>query len=123
MHATRACCAFMSTLLCTRRWIYVAGSVAVRQTDRLQAQTSTSCPSPLLRCADGTDRLVQLVQEEHDAAVARGEEPALYGAKITGGGCGGEARLHASFAPSACAPDPSIGFPAGVPARMPAFTV
>lgn len=39
--------------------------------------------------SDGTDRLVQLVQEEHDAAVARGEEPALYGAKITGGGCGG----------------------------------
>ncbi|KAL4434317.1 hypothetical protein ABPG75_000758 [Micractinium tetrahymenae] len=39
--------------------------------------------------SDGTDRLVELVQEEHDAAVARGEEPALYGAKITGGGCGG----------------------------------
>ncbi len=40
--------------------------------------------------AEGTDRLVELVQQEQDAAAARGEEPALYGAKITGGGCGGE---------------------------------
>lgn len=39
--------------------------------------------------ADGTDRLVDLVQAEQDAAVARGEAPALFGAKITGGGCGG----------------------------------
>ena len=39
--------------------------------------------------AGSTDRLVDLVQEEHDAAVARGEAPALYGAKITGGGSGG----------------------------------
>lgn len=42
--------------------------------------------------ADGTDRLVQLVQEVHDGATARGEEPALYGAKITGGGSGGATR-------------------------------
>ena len=34
-------------------------------------------------------RIVELVLEERDAAVARGEEPPLYGAKITGGGCGG----------------------------------
>lgn len=40
--------------------------------------------------ADGTDRLVELVQQEQDAAAARGEEPPLFGAKITGGGCGGE---------------------------------
>lgn len=49
-------------------------------------------PSCALSCcsiAEGTCRLVELVQQEQDAAVARGEEPALYGAKITGGGCGG----------------------------------
>ena len=40
----------------------------------------------------GTDRIVALVRAELAAAVARGEEPALYGAKITGGGSGG-ARL------------------------------
>ena len=45
--------------------------------------------------ADGTDRLVELVQQEQDAAAARREEPALYGAKITGGGCGGELLLLA----------------------------
>ena len=37
----------------------------------------------------GTDRIVALVRAELAAAVARGEEPALYGAKITGGGSGG----------------------------------
>ncbi|GAB4816629.1 hypothetical protein N2152v2_003675 [Parachlorella kessleri] len=39
--------------------------------------------------SQGTDRLVQLVRQHHDDAVASGEEPALFGAKITGGGCGG----------------------------------
>ncbi|PSC73262.1 L-arabinokinase-like isoform X1 [Micractinium conductrix] len=39
--------------------------------------------------SDGTDRLVELVAEERAAAEAAGEEPALYGAKITGGGSGG----------------------------------
>jgi galactokinase len=37
----------------------------------------------------GTDRLVALVLEERAAAGAAGAAPALYGAKITGGGCGG----------------------------------
>lgn len=38
----------------------------------------------------GTDRLVALALEERGAALARGEEPPLFGAKITGGGSGGE---------------------------------
>ena len=37
----------------------------------------------------GTDRIVALVRDEAAAAAARGERPALYGAKITGGGSGG----------------------------------
>ena len=40
----------------------------------------------------GTDRLVELVRAEQAAAVAGGQEPALYGAKITGGGSGGDSR-------------------------------
>lgn len=39
--------------------------------------------------SDGTDRIVDLVRKEMAAAAARGERPALYGAKITGGGSGG----------------------------------
>ncbi|EFN51717.1 hypothetical protein CHLNCDRAFT_139880 [Chlorella variabilis] len=39
--------------------------------------------------SDGTDRLVDLVQQERGAAAARGEAPAVFGAKITGGGSGG----------------------------------
>lgn len=39
--------------------------------------------------AEGTDRLVQLVAEERAAAAAAGEQPAVHGAKITGGGSGG----------------------------------
>lgn len=38
------------------------------------------------------------MQEEQDAAAAAGQEPALFGAKITGGGCGGE-RLLAPWPP------------------------
>lgn len=38
----------------------------------------------------GTDRLVELVRAEQAAAVAKGQMPALYGAKITGGGSGGK---------------------------------
>ena len=37
----------------------------------------------------GTDRIVALVREEAASAAARGETPALFGAKITGGGSGG----------------------------------
>ena len=40
--------------------------------------------------SEGTDRLVQLVLEEKSTAQAAGRAPGLYGAKITGGGCGGE---------------------------------
>lgn len=40
--------------------------------------------------SQGTDRLVELVLQEKAAAEAAGQEPALFGAKITGGGCGGE---------------------------------
>ena len=36
--------------------------------------------------ADGTDRLVELVQQ---AQHSKSEDGTLYGAKITGGGCGG----------------------------------
>lgn len=36
--------------------------------------------------ADGTDRLVELVQK---AQHSKSEDGTLYGAKITGGGCGG----------------------------------
>ncbi len=39
--------------------------------------------------SDGTDRLVELVLEEKLAAAAAGREPSVFGAKITGGGCGG----------------------------------
>jgi L-arabinokinase len=37
----------------------------------------------------GTDRLVRLVREHERAARRAGRAPALYGGKITGGGCGG----------------------------------
>jgi hypothetical protein len=37
----------------------------------------------------GTDCIVALVREDMAAATARGETPALYGAKITSGGSGG----------------------------------
>ncbi|KAI7840483.1 hypothetical protein COHA_005784 [Chlorella ohadii] len=50
--------------------------------------------------SDGTDRLVELVQQEQDAAAARREEPALYGAKITGGGCGGTVGILAVAGPA-----------------------
>jgi hypothetical protein len=46
----------------------------------------------LSRCglgSEGTDRIVELVREEAEEAAADGQPPALYGAKITGGGCGG----------------------------------
>ena len=39
--------------------------------------------------------MVELVRAEQAAAVARGQQPALYGAKITGGGSGGERRSRA----------------------------
>ncbi|TXG62399.1 hypothetical protein EZV62_013762 [Acer yangbiense] len=39
--------------------------------------------------SDGTDRLVQLVQEIHHSKLSRSEDGTLYGAKITGGGSGG----------------------------------
>ncbi|GLT67520.1 hypothetical protein SLA2020_398210 [Shorea laevis] len=39
--------------------------------------------------SDGTDRLVQLVQEMQHGKSNRGEDGTLYGAKITGGGSGG----------------------------------
>ena len=39
--------------------------------------------------SDGTDRIVALVRDEAAAAALRGEVPAMYGAKITGGGSGG----------------------------------
>ena len=44
-------------------------------------------PPPLL--SQPTHRLVQLVREEMCSAAAQGQRPALLGAKITGGGCGG----------------------------------
>ncbi|KAK4782774.1 hypothetical protein SAY86_007148 [Trapa natans] len=39
--------------------------------------------------SDGTDRLVQLVQEMHHRKRPKSEDGTLYGAKITGGGSGG----------------------------------
>ncbi|XWS72876.1 hypothetical protein CRYUN_Cryun02cG0077500 [Craigia yunnanensis] len=39
--------------------------------------------------SDGTERLVQLVQEMQHGKASRGEDGTLYGAKITGGGSGG----------------------------------
>ena len=39
--------------------------------------------------SDGTDRIVALVRDEAKAAALRGEAPALFGVKITGGGSGG----------------------------------
>ncbi|KAL6501857.1 D-arabinose 1-dehydrogenase (NAD(P)(+)) [Orobanche gracilis] len=39
--------------------------------------------------SDGTDRLVQLVQEMQHSIISRSAEGTLYGAKITGGGSGG----------------------------------
>ncbi|KAA3477832.1 L-arabinokinase-like [Gossypium australe] len=57
-----------------------------------------SC-KPLLQChysysacglgSDGTDRLVQLVQEMQHGKASRVDDGTLYGAKITGGGSGG----------------------------------
>jgi hypothetical protein len=42
----------------------------------------------------GTDRLVALVLEEKAAAEAEGKVPGVFGAKITGGGCGGECQCQ-----------------------------
>lgn len=39
--------------------------------------------------SDGTNRLVNIVREHMASARSAGRPPALYGAKITGGGCGG----------------------------------
>ena len=39
--------------------------------------------------SDGTDRIVQLVQEMQHGKSSQAEDTALYGAKITGGGSGG----------------------------------
>lgn len=39
--------------------------------------------------SDGTDRLVQLVQEMQHSKASKSGEGTLYGAKITGGGSGG----------------------------------
>lgn len=39
--------------------------------------------------SDGTDRLVQLVQEMQHRKISKSGDGSLYGAKITGGGCGG----------------------------------
>lgn len=39
--------------------------------------------------SDGTDRLVELVQEMQHCKLGKGEDGTLYGAKITGGGSGG----------------------------------
>jgi hypothetical protein len=39
--------------------------------------------------SDGTDRLVQLVQEIQHSKLSKSEGGTLYGAKITGGGSGG----------------------------------
>lgn len=50
----------------------------------------------------GTDKLVELVRAEQAAAVTRGEQPALYGAKITGGGSGGELLARRLITQSTC---------------------
>ena len=39
--------------------------------------------------SDGTDRLVQLVQEIQHSKLSKSDEGTLFGAKITGGGSGG----------------------------------
>lgn len=39
--------------------------------------------------SDGTDRLVQLVQEIQHSKVSKSKDGTLFGAKITGGGSGG----------------------------------
>ena len=39
--------------------------------------------------SDGTDRIVQLVQEMEHRKPSQAEDTALYGSKITGGGSGG----------------------------------
>ena len=39
--------------------------------------------------SDGTDRLVQLVQEIQHGKLSKYKEGTIYGAKITGGGSGG----------------------------------
>ena len=50
--------------------------------------------------SEGTDRIVALVRTAAAASAAAGEEPALYGAKITGGGSGGALPLpDASWLP------------------------
>ena len=47
--------------------------------------------------SDGTDRLVALVRQEQALAKRHQETPLLYGAKITGGGSGGQACAHISL--------------------------
>lgn len=48
--------------------------------------------------SDGTDRLVALVRQEQARAKQHQESPLLYGAKITGGGSGGQ---HPAYAKTA----------------------
>ena len=62
-------------------------------------QWNNGFSKPFLQChysysacglgSDGTERLVQLVQEMQHGKVFKGEDGTLYGAKITGGGSGG----------------------------------
>ena len=53
--------------------------------------------------SDGTDRLVALVRQEQALARLHQETPVLYGAKITGGGSGGQfLAVHYSSGPWAC---------------------
>ncbi|KAI3438985.1 hypothetical protein D9Q98_001398 [Chlorella vulgaris] len=49
--------------------------------------------------AAGTDRLVELTQEEHDTAASCEGGPAVFGAKITGGGSGGTVCILAAAGP------------------------
>jgi L-arabinokinase len=58
--------------------------------------------------AAGTDRLVELTQEEHDTAASCEGGPAVFGAKITGGGSGGNAQLVDSSDES---PNPQYAYP------------
>mmetsp|Transcript_18960 Transcript_18960/g.52888 ORF Transcript_18960/g.52888 Transcript_18960/m.52888 type:complete len:390 (-) Transcript_18960:254-1423(-) len=72
-------------------WQVMAAPRSSLQTEvlgELMAQSHASY-SQLSLGSDGTDLLCQLVAKVRVEALGRGEEPPLYGAKITGGGSGG----------------------------------
>jgi len=78
-------------VLCFRQALSAEGT-SVQQQMEVLGELMLQSHSSYTACglgSEGTDRLVALVLEEKLVAEAAGQEPPVFGAKITGGGCGG----------------------------------